>query len=373
MKKILCAILAIILLLAPISANAQNNETISHINQSSRCIDDNDMLSSNTVSLSMAEINSLNSINKLKQYIQNGGIIIVDNTVNYASLCLELGMQFVPEFIYTNPDEHLKNSGTDVATIYYNYGNDLSGIYIINSQNTITESEKESLIQDAVNEILSIQNSSKEKTVQPLASNNSGKTLGSLTVTTTRMPKGKLKATYTFFTVQNYGGKDYYIAKANINGYPGATLSTSDSNYQSKYKGEELTTIIKTSTSSVTVDSYGPHRTIGSSSYSVSVGSSFNANSGTTFGANFSYSKNIVDTNIEATSTTKQAEWDVTLKSSAKSKTITFVPAVTFVCPESKSSINITLSSNYVVDSWNTFNETLSVSRTVTCTPSNVS
>ncbi len=107
--------------------------------------------------------------------------------------------------------------------------------------------------------------------------------------------------------MQNYGGKDYYTAKAQVVGMPGFTLASSNSNYKSKYHGLSQKTTIKTTTSSVTIDSYGPERIDKNSSYSVSVGASFNETSGTTFGANFNYTKRMPETDIEATRSTTQA------------------------------------------------------------------
>ncbi len=187
------------------------------------------------------------------------------------------------------------------------------------------------------------------------------------------MPKGKLSVTYEFFTVQNYGGKDYYTAKAQVVGMPGFTLASSNSNYKSKYHGLSQKTTIKTTTSSVTIDSYGPERIDKNSSYSVSVGASFNETSGTTFGANFNYTKRMPETDIEATRSTTQAMWNVTLSDGARTSTCTFIPAVTFVCPDSKSSISLSLSSDYYLGSWDTFKEAVSVSRNVTCNPNSYS
>lgn len=173
--------------------------------------------------------------------------------------------------------------------------------------------------------------------------------------------------------MQNYGGKDYYTAKAQVVGMPGFTLASSNSNYKSKYYGLSQKTTIKTTTSSVTIDSYGPERIDKNSSYGVSVGASFNETSGTTFGANFNYTKQMPETDIEATRSTTQAMWNVTLSDGARTSTCTFIPAVTFVCPDSKSSISLSLSSDYYLDSWDTFKEAVSVSRNVTCNPNSYS
>lgn len=380
MKKLFSALLATVLVLTPITVTAQYNEKELNQNVSLSDVYADDYFSKCVLTLNSSDLNTMkNNMDSLKSFIHNGGIIVVnnDNDIdNTVSLCQDLNMQFEPEFFSsdteTNSEISNADNGNDIVTMYYNYGNGLSGIYVINTQTDISNTEKVVLIAEAIDDIHTTQNAYSDSLAQQLSSNSSGKTLGSFTVTTTCLPKGKLKATYIFYTVQDLDGKDYYTAKANVVGYPGATLSSSNSNYKSKYKGLSLNTLIKTTTSSVTVDSYGPLILDKTSSYTVSVGESFNANSGTTFGADFEYTKNITDADIEATSTTKQAQWDISLSSTARTKSITFVPAITFDCPASKASVDISCSSKYVLDSWDTFKETVSVSRNVTCKSTNV-
>ena len=76
---------------------------------------------------------------------------------------------------------------------------------------------------------------------------------------------------------------------------------------------------------------------------------------------------------IKATCSATQAMWNVTLSGGARTSTCTFIPAVTFVCPDSKSSIRLSLSSDYYLDSLDTFKEVVSVSRNVTCNPNSYS
>lgn len=381
MKKMLSFLLSMMLLLIPITANAQSQVvTKPKLEQEVLDLDEYTKIFSNknVLNIKASELNTVSTkAENLKDYIRNGGIIIVENnTDRVISLCGELEMMLEPKFfdksntVSKNVNE---NVGTDIATIYYTYGDDYSGIYVINALTDITDSEKEELLAEAIEEIYATKSSYSTSEIQPYATNSTNKTLGNFTVTTTRQPKGKLTAKYEFFTVQNYNGEDYYTARANVTGYPGSSLSSTSSSYESKYYGLSLGTTIKTTSSSVTVDSYGPHRQADVTTYSVSVGASFNANSGTTFGANFSYSKNMPDTDIEADCTRTQAEWEVDLHSKARKKSINFVPAVTFVCPDSKSSMSLSLQSTYDLDSLLTFSELISINRTVTCTPTKYS
>ncbi|MDO4379559.1 MAG: hypothetical protein Q4D20_01665 [Clostridia bacterium] len=155
-----------------------------------------------------------------------------------------------------------------------------------------------------------------------------------------------------------------------IDGYPGKVLSAENSDYKSSFYGLSLNNSVSTSTSSVTLLSYGPYRTVKATSYSVSVGGAFSKASGAEFNANFEYSKNISDTDIEASSTTKKAYWNITLKSTARKKTISFVPAATYVCPQDKGSVTFSLSADYTLDSLTTLRETISVNRNIVCSPS---
>ena len=71
------------------------------------------------------------------------------------------------------------NIGTDIATIYYNYGNGLSGIYVINAIGTVKNSEKVELVFEAIDIIHNIQNSYNAPSIEPLAA-SSKKTLVNL-------------------------------------------------------------------------------------------------------------------------------------------------------------------------------------------------
>lgn len=372
MKKFFMFLLAVVIMVNPILANAQLIESSLQQTVDAADINEGKYYPQSIFYLESTAIDTINNLDLLNNFVNNGGIIVVDNNDIALSLCQTLNMNIEPEFFFSSTKTN-SESNVDIATLYYKFADGLDGIYTINAKNSISSLEKDNLISEAINEIHIEQRSYSNSGIQTLSTNDTGKTLGSLTVTTTCFPKGKIKATYTFFTVQDYNGHDYYTVKANIYGYPGATLYSSDSNYKSKFKGLSLNNSFETSTSSVSIDSYGPHRTIQSSSYTVSVGASFENITSATFDANFSYTKNIEDTSIEATSTTKLAQWEVSLSGDARKQSINFVPATTFVCPETKGNITISVSSDYVLDSWDTFKETISINRNVKCTPSSCS
>lgn len=365
MKKFL-VLLLIILTLNPIMDISRCHATSEERTMATNTVK-NKYYSKNLFYLSDLTPNTTQDFTFLNDFITIGGIVIDDISNHSLPLSKALNMRIEPEIINSNS----KESHTCVATLYYRYSNELDGIYIINSASNITEEEKTYLINEAIAEIHTIQSSYESTNIQLLSSNEEATNIGNFTLATTCYPKGKIKANYMFFTAQNHNGKDYYTVKANIYGYPGATLASSNSNYKTKFKGLSLKNHFETPTTSVTIDSYGPHRTIKTTSYSVSVGTSFENMIPSGLDANFSYSKNIPDTTIEATSTTKKSQWEISLSDEARKQTINFVPATTFVCPDTKESITISASSDYTIDSWDTLKETISTNIQVRCTASN--
>lgn len=87
----------------------------------------------------------------------------------------------------------------------------------------------------------------------------------------------------------------------------------------------------------------------------------------------WSYSRNIEDTDIDASCTDKKAYWDITLEDDAQKNSFTFEPSASFKCPYNKASVQIDVSASCVFDSWFAFEETVSLNRTIICTPSSLS
>lgn len=316
------------------------------------------------------ELTSVKDFSDIKGFMNGGGIVLIDNTMNSqeAERAAEyLGMTVQPSCISDEESDEI----VDVATFYYYYGNGLSGIYIISAQRDIGESEKNSIITETVDEIRLMQESN-HSGMSYAVSASSSRSLGIVNVATVYRPRGKLIASYEFFTVQEYNGQDYYIVKAKINGQPGCILADSDANFESKYQGKGMNVDISTDSTSVSTDSYGPHRTVKGSSYAVSVGGSFQDGL-PGFAANFNYSRSIDDTDIEASLTSRQVSWEVDLKSKAQERSCDFEPAVTFRCPSTKTSVDFSVFTSYDLDAWNTLTKTISVSRRIRCTPSNCS
>ena len=125
-------------------------------------------------------------------------------------------------------------------------------------------------------------------------------------------------------------------------------------------------------TTSVTLDDYGPSRTITSDSetYEVSVGVSLDNIS---FGHSKSYTRNIYDTEISTQCTSTDAIWELALEKDAQKDNCRFEPAATFVCSYNKSSVKLNLYAGYTLDSRLTAQEEISLDRTITCTSSDVS
>ena len=228
------------------------------------------------------------------------------------------------------------------------------------------------MIDETVAQIMSKDINRNDQALRPMASDEEGEYLGSKSYTYTRPPKGKLVADYEFYTVQNYDKEDYYLVFCDINGIPGAVLHDDNYQYESKYEGEEMTVELVPITTSVTLDDYGPSRTItsGSETYEVSVGVSLDNIS---FGHSKSYTRNIYDTEISTQCTSTDAIWELALEKDAQKDNCRFEPAATFVCSYNKSSVKLNLYAGYTLDSRLTAQEEISLDRTITCTSSDVS
>lgn len=360
MKKIVSCILIVVMMSISLSAAASTNTSADTTNVQYITAGDCD-----------AE--------QLKAFVESGGIVIDTGTGNSQSVSEELGITCsISENL--GMDNVSNDPGKDIATLYYKYGDNIDGVYIINvGTNDVVN--QDALINEAIGVIRARQSSNNVKaeetitvdTTETAASTYTAKILGTFDVTTTREPKGKLNASYKVYTVQNYSEKDYYIIKATVTGYPGRVLGD---NYESKYKGKGMSVNIGTSTTSVTVDAYGPSRDIatGTTSYGVSLGTSFtNEEFVTQFGLNYTASFNTSDTTVSTTGTPTSRKWNVTLEDDAQTTFFDFSPGVTFDCPYNKSSVNISVYASYDLDSWNTFKETISSDRIITCTPSTAS
>ena len=191
--------------------------------------------------------------------------------------------------------------------------------------------------------------------------------------TESKAPKGKLNVCYTLFSIEDYSSRDYYIIKIDCNGMPGCILYESYSNYQRRFQSEYMEFSISTNTSSVTVDAYGPHSTVGSSSYSVDISGSIDSDDVVGISGGFSYSRSIDDIEIDANAITKSAEWIVSLGTEAEEATVAFEPAVTFDCPTGKASIIFDVRCVYGVNSWDTLTEDIISEKSILCTISSAS
>lgn len=314
-------------------------------------------------------ISGTDDLRDLDSFLESGGVAIIlhdtyDPQIVENHLEIPLGAEFVE-------DEENTNKGRNIATLYYHYGAGRSGTYIINvSEESTTPYEQ--YIEEALYDIR-IHQDCEDSEIQTAASSDSAKSLGTVRIVKVKEPKGKITASYEVFTVQDYQSQDFYIVKANINGMPGCILEESNDAYESKYQGEELGATISTSTSSVTINAYGPERTINSSSYTVNIGGAWSAEGGFGISGGFSYTKNIYDTDIDVACTSKKADWDVTMKGEAQKTNCSFYPAVTFVAPGSKTSLEISVSASYLLDAFGVSAEEIELSGVLTCTPQSVS
>lgn len=295
----------------------------------------------------------------LSSFVDNGGILIVEHTGNAVSqfdAALDVPLSVTA-------------SESDLVTIYYKYGDDLSGKYII-TRGTADEVDLELLIDEAIELISQYQSDS---AITTLTASESATSLGRVEVVATLQPKGKLRTRYEVYTVQNYHDRDFYIVKAFVSGIPGCVLADDDSDYKAAYQIENLTAAITASSDSVTIDAYGPYSTEKSDSYSVDLGISLDTDNAIQISGGFSYSRTIYYTDITTSATSKKVKWDVDINKSAQKTTFTFEPGVTFTCPSNKTQIVIDVSATCIMDAWYALEETIELSRTILCTPSGIS
>lgn len=354
MKKSLHTILSLLMISVIILITASCNNDTKTESDSPANINFDKFSSDEVLCINSSELNVQNDTDSFKAFLNKGGILLVYNdAASSNSLGKNLNMQVQAGW-----------SETDVAAIYYYYGNNLSGTYIINAQNNISSSEQEILIKKALDEVGAIQSTGKY-----YLADISDIALGNLIISSASYPEGTLTAKYEFFTAQNHFEKDYYTVKTTVTGNPGSVLASSNSDYESKYRGVSQNTTIKAISSSVLLDAYGPQTTDDNENYHVSIFDTLYETDKEVLKAEFNYSKPLPNATIEANCTRNEAIWNVSLEKEARNDTYVFVPAVTFSCPESKSSVDINLSSSYTVDSWNTLKKTISSNRDVTLNP----
>ena len=320
-------------------------------------------------------VTDLDSPALLKEFLAKNGIIVYRNDNGSSTTVLDRYFDLAAQDSTEPSSSMMSNSsigpGKDIATIYYLDRNNTISTHTINVGYDDTQ-DYDALIDETVAQIMSKDISRNDQALRPMASDEEGEYLGSKSYTYTRPPKGKLVADYEFYTVQNYDKEDYYLVFCDINGIPGAVLHDDNYQYESKYEGEEMTVELVPVTTSVTLDDYGPSRTITSDSetYEVSVGVSLDNIS---FGHSKSYTRNIYDTEISTQCTSTDAIWELALEKDAQKDNCRFEPAATFVCSYNKSSVKLNLYAGYTLDSRLTAQEEISLDRTITCTSSDVS
>lgn len=320
-------------------------------------------------------VTDLDSPALLKEFLAKNGIIVYRNDNGSSTTVLDRYFDLAAQDSTEPSSSMMSNSsigpGKDIATIYYLDRNNTISTHTINVGYDDTQ-DYDALIDETVAQIMSKDINRNDQALRPMASDEEGEYLGSKSYTYTRPPKGKLVADYEFYTVQNYDKEDYYLVFCDINGIPGAVLHDDNYQYESKYEGEEMTVELVPITTSVTLDDYGPSRTItsGSETYEVSVGVSLDNIS---FGHSKSYTRNIYDTEISTQCTSTDAIWELALEKDAQKDNCRFEPAATFVCSYNKSSVKLNLYAGYTLDSRLTAQEEISLDRTITCTSSDVS
>lgn len=277
---------------------------------------------------------------QMKAFLENGGIVVDTRTSDCQSTEKD---SEIPFSAYENSglDMVSDNSGKDIATLYYQYGDGLDGVYIINIGMDDTVNQ-EALIQEAIDVIRTRQTSNTANTMKTITTDTpelsayTAKALKTFDVTTIREPIGKVNVTYTVYTIQDHRQTDYYIIQTTVTGYPGSALGSA---YKGKYQGEGMHVTIGTPTTSVTVNDNGK-------------------------------SCNTTNAAVSTTGTPTSRTWDIQLIKETQKAFFDFSSSVTFDCPYNKPAVEISVYASYDLDSWNTFPKTIFSDRVITCTDS---
>ena len=316
------------------------------------------------LTLSESMINDELDYEMLISFIENGGIVVYEHLGGENLISEKMGM---PLSVFPNASNE-SNKTIDVVTLYYTCGT-IDGTHII-SVNPETESDIDSLINETITSIKARQNEYDDSVVLTSLSPDDYEAvpLHILERTESDPPEGKLNVCYTLYSIENYSARDYYIIMVSCNGMPGCTLYKRYPTYDSKYQSEYLNFSISTDTPSVTVDAYGPHSSIESSSYTVDFSGSIDTDRVVGLSAGFSYTRNVESMTIDATAISKSVDWEVNLGTEAEESNVLFEPAITFDCPTGKASIVFDVICTYGVNSWNTLTYDIISDYSIRCT-----
>lgn len=330
-----------------------------------------------------------------KDYLKNGNMIITLNDEGNDPISLndELNFPFsvtdlAEEKNDAEENENLK--GKLASTLYYLDSNGKPVIHdIMVSENTDEKNYKD-IVLKKINEIKNEEDEDNdENEIATMVSNRllgcinasagnfmiastdyETEYLGYYRVDYESEPYGELEVKYKFYTLQDYGDEDYYFIKAYVNGNPGCVLAEDDDDYDEDFQGEELKVKFKAEDDEYR-DEYAPHRTIGSKSYSATIGTSLSSD-GVTVDGSFSKSYSIDDTDINVTSTSSTTEWDVVYDDDAQLQTNSFCPCISFCTDEDEDFAEFYTRSRYYVDAWNDSRKIISITKYISCDPEDI-
>lgn len=368
MKKLISLCLMCTMILAtfstPTYANSENGMKGIPLNQE---FDNVIEISNDQIELIDNVIDSTPDL--IDDFFKTDGIIIVRGDETTPPIRLDEKLELpvrqdsVPMALNSNDD--LSEVGVDIATIYYQQGN-VMGVHEINVDSD-SVGTSDSVINEVVNEIRANQ-ADPSQSMEQARSLDSNELIGEKNYTVVRSPRGKMTAYYDIYSVQNHNTQDYYIVKANITGMPGADLGGS---YETKYKGETLDVIMDTSSTDIILEAFGPERSVTNSSIGIELGGSIEEDKITGSGS-LSYTHYFDDTEVDVSVRSPEVEWNVSMSGDAKESAAIFKPGINFGCPQNKSSIRVSTSADYTVDSWNTLPYVISLNKTFTCYPTSV-
>ncbi|SET10934.1 hypothetical protein [[Clostridium] polysaccharolyticum] len=144
-----------------------------------------------------------------------------------------------------------------------------------------------------------------------------------------------------------------------------------DTSFDRDVQGDGLDVGIAASSSATKRVEYGPVRTVGSHSYSVSLGGNWERGA-VSVSPSFSYSKNIDDTSIGVNSLPNNTIWKVSLSRAAQKQTCSFFPGITYSTSSKSESAYFYVDTTFRTDAWNELPTSTHIDKSICCYPSKI-
>lgn len=288
-------------------------------------------------------------------FLKKEGVIVVYGNDKFENSKIEnaLGMKV--------SEVHLEeDTDVEVVTLYYQKDN-IIATYEINLAD-VKESNKANIVNETINDIRN-----QPDAVTVATSTEEMELIAYKTYNYIYEPKGQLRVVYQVYTLQDEQELDFYIVKAQVTGIPGADMGGA---YETQYEGENMSVSIETPTSSMSHIKSGPPDTEDKTQTTVSLQGTFDIiNKQASVSGGLSWTLDTNNIKIDKKPNYPDVEWDLEILGQAQKHEYVFTPAVSYHCPQAKSSVTFNTYASYTLDSILTFEDTIELEKTFTCTP----